>query len=350
MLSLRLITIHLLKARFMKIFLRKYFFPLLFTLSYTTITPSAQSTAQLALHQKRRLTPQSQDKSTDDGTQPRLKKLKDSVKEEPSDLNHETKPIIDFALIAASLGYSKSATSTTIQLPKTKFNCGICDKNFARSDTLRRHEREQHEQSATQLTCSMCNATFSRRESLKSHQRTHTSSFRKKFPCGNCEKSYLNKGDLTRHQRDSCFPTDHNTSPTINLNPDTPFSCSQCNRSYKMQAKLLTHLAVPHTFQCASSNCNIQFVRARELAQHRSIHKRKRTHSNKPPHPQGKSTDDDTQRPRLKRSKRPQKDLVTIVRGTRLMHDHEERFLEEPTLDDEMLTGAYIPFKANTYK
>jgi uncharacterized Zn-finger protein len=50
------------------------------------------------------------------------------------------------------------------------FGCGVCDKKFARKDTLERHVRENHEDPVS-FKCGLCKRKFTRPSTLKLHMR-----------------------------------------------------------------------------------------------------------------------------------------------------------------------------------
>ena len=82
-----------------------------------------------------------------------------------------------------------------------RFKCKHCDKNFADSTGLRRHEEVKHLQSfkANENQCLQCGKTYTSKDILKRHIKSIHGG--KIFKCGQCEKVFSCLNYVNRHQK-----------------------------------------------------------------------------------------------------------------------------------------------------
>jgi len=79
------------------------------------------------------------------------------------------------------------------------FTCKICDKNFSRSDCLRRHKLMFHEV-IKPYSCEVCGKAFAREYILNTHKKNHVTQSQS-HPCSMCGSSFKRKDSLTRHMK-----------------------------------------------------------------------------------------------------------------------------------------------------
>ena len=79
------------------------------------------------------------------------------------------------------------------------FTCKICDKNFSRSDCLRRHKLMFHEV-IKPYSCEVCGKAFAREYILNTHKKNHVTQSQS-HPCSMCGSSFKWKDSLTRHMK-----------------------------------------------------------------------------------------------------------------------------------------------------
>ena len=66
------------------------------------------------------------------------------------------------------------------------FNCSKCDKSFAYSSALKKHEKIHTDEKP--FSCSKCDKAFRDSGNLKTHERIHTDE--KPFSCSKCDKKF----------------------------------------------------------------------------------------------------------------------------------------------------------------
>ena len=87
------------------------------------------------------------------------------------------------------------------------FSCSHCDKQFALSGDLKKHEGTH---SKEQFTCLQCGKKFAIFSDLKQHKRTHAGE--EPYSCSHCDKKFALLANLKQHER-------------IHIG-EKPFSCS----------------------------------------------------------------------------------------------------------------------------
>lgn len=115
--------------------------------------------------------------------------------------------------------------------PDSKTQCNVCQKIFARLDTLEKHYTSKH---LTQRTgpyekkhlCEVCGQGFSRPDKLKIHYRKHTGE--KPYSCVYCSKSFIKRDYLVMHERIH--------------SGEKPYSCDICGKCFNQGAPLRIHL------------------------------------------------------------------------------------------------------------
>lgn len=115
--------------------------------------------------------------------------------------------------------------------PDSKTQCNVCQKIFARLDTLEKHYASKH---LTQRTgpyekkhlCEVCGQGFSRPDKLKIHYRKHTGE--KPYSCVYCSKSFIKRDYLVMHERIH--------------SGEKPYSCDICGKCFNQGAPLRIHL------------------------------------------------------------------------------------------------------------
>lgn len=90
-----------------------------------------------------------------------------------------------------------SSSSSSSQLDG-EFNCGICNKNFAKKCYLTQHNKTAH-CGTKPFKCVKCGKKYETNEALENHLTKHGND--KPFKCtfGQCSKAFIHKTDLKRH-------------------------------------------------------------------------------------------------------------------------------------------------------
>ena len=80
-----------------------------------------------------------------------------------------------------------------------KFNCRVCGKNFARSDSLQKHELIHDSNSIQKFPCGIpdCGKTFKLKQQLQNHGKTHSNVTY--FHCATCSIGFKEKYAYQRH-------------------------------------------------------------------------------------------------------------------------------------------------------
>ncbi|XP_005110287.1 oocyte zinc finger protein XlCOF6 [Aplysia californica] len=87
----------------------------------------------------------------------------------------------------------RSAQETTLEIPKLKFTCSLCEDKFPSVLTLRRHYLEKHED---ELTCKYCGIISNTPVACRKHSKTHGTF------CFVCKELFPSLGILNLHWRD----------------------------------------------------------------------------------------------------------------------------------------------------
>ena len=142
----------------------------------------------------------------------------------------------------------------TTESSAKRFACKICDKRFARKDTLSQHERTHFDEK--QFKCSICGKGFIRKDRMLQHEFIHSG--QKPFECKLCDKKFPTKDRLTRHEQ-------------VHFG-EKPFACSVCDRRFARKDGLLQHELTHSTDTVACKICNKRFNHISKLIKHEIIH------------------------------------------------------------------------------
>ncbi|XP_053312728.1 zinc finger protein 420-like [Spea bombifrons] len=114
------------------------------------------------------------------------------------------------------------------RLPREKlFSCSECEKRFARSSDLLKHQRS-HQAVEKPNLCNECGKVFRRRTALIIHKRIHTGE--RPYKCKQCGKSFVQRQHLTTHVKTHTG--------------ERPYPCNLCGKSYRWRSELLKHQKV----------------------------------------------------------------------------------------------------------
>lgn len=171
-----------------------------------------------------------------------------------------------------------------------RYHCPTCDKSYARTDKLRNHMKQEHNQRLekkppnpnpnqpkTSLhTCNWCGLTFPELTELDTHLLVHDR--QKPFICLKCDKSFLNRGALIAHS------VTHQKK-AARADKDRKFQCRYCKRGYCRLEQLRRHVEAVHPdldiivaldglenerFECPI--CDASYTRIEKLDLHMMTH------------------------------------------------------------------------------
>ncbi|XP_011265007.1 zinc finger protein 835 [Camponotus floridanus] len=138
-----------------------------------------------------------------------------------------------------------------------KYQCVICQKNFAQKNVYQNHLRSHGKEGEDPYRCDKCGKTFAVPARLTRHYRTHTGE--KPYECEYCSKSFSVKENLSVHRR-------------IHTK-ERPYKCNVCGRAFEHSGKLHRHMRIhtgerPH--KC--SVCAKTFIQSGQLVIHMRTH------------------------------------------------------------------------------
>uniref|UniRef100_A0A8C5PG77 Uncharacterized protein n=1 Tax=Leptobrachium leishanense TaxID=445787 RepID=A0A8C5PG77_9ANUR len=114
------------------------------------------------------------------------------------------------------------------RVPREKpFACTECEKRFARSSDLLKHQKS-HQAGEKPNLCNECGKVFRRRTALIIHKRIHTGE--RPYKCKQCGKSFVQRQHLTTHVKTHTG--------------ERPYPCNECGKSYRWRSELLKHQKV----------------------------------------------------------------------------------------------------------
>ena len=135
-----------------------------------------------------------------------------------------------------------------------KYHCNYCGKSYMKNSKLNSHienvhcvYNEKRQQEYIGHVCAFCKNIFEYESGLDKHMKTHIEE--NPFSCGECNKSFKTQKKLEKHFKKqhevdipflshTKFITNENVEKsTQKLNP-----CGECNKSFKTKEKLEKHI------------------------------------------------------------------------------------------------------------
>lgn len=139
------------------------------------------------------------------------------------------------------------------------FVCQTCDRHFASSSALIRHQRLHNAQNPTQHQCDQCPKSFSDFKHWQMHIKTRSCGLQSRT-CEICQKVLVDKTRLTIHMRTH--------------SGQKPFQCTLCDKSFSQKRSLTEHHLVhekTRRFKC--DICDRSFVQKNHFKYHMaSVH------------------------------------------------------------------------------
>lgn len=123
-----------------------------------------------------------------------------------------------------------SAAQRPTSPAKRRHQCESCEKSFASSCGLRRHEKT-HQETRQRFTCSFqgCGKSYVRQDACKAHEETH----RTEFTCSQCNKKLSSSSDLKFHvQRHKAKMKEEKKYKCLN---------PECNKHFYTKKERYTH-------------------------------------------------------------------------------------------------------------
>ena len=115
------------------------------------------------------------------------------------------------------------------------WKCDACGKSFTRQWYVNIHKREVHENTEKQFSCNTCDKQFNCKIDISKHKCSNG----KKNQCEKCLKTFSSRKILEKHERNVHILQRGQVK-------EEKFKCIQCNREYKTNSDLETHLLVNH--------------------------------------------------------------------------------------------------------
>ena len=137
-------------------------------------------------------------------------------------------------------------------IPK-RFSCDTCGRRFAKPYGLRQHVATHSIEAA--FRCDTCGRQYTTDQGLRRHNLHHQP---KTVLCCRCGAMFHERSDLKRHV-------------TSVHTEEKKLSCSTCNRKFKLQEKLTTHMRRhlnPRPHKC--NICRCAYSQKRSLTKHRA--------------------------------------------------------------------------------
>ena len=175
-----------------------------------------------------------------------------------------------------------------------KYSCQTCSQNFSSLEQVFSHDGCSGDDCGELFTCDNCNSEFKTEEEIRDHfivclsmSQDEPQALRKSelfemsddeeaslpgypnqlksetssYECGTCNKFFANATSLKNHLRVH--------------NGDRPFACTQCDKRFTLKSCLKTHLKTIHTdrrFKCPYPECNKSYKSEHYLKTHLLIH------------------------------------------------------------------------------
>lgn len=171
------------------------------------------------------------------------------------------------------------------------FKCKICDRKFKYNSGLKKHVREQHDETAPLYNCKICEFSTKHYPYLQEHfTRKHTDDY--KYKCAFCKKQFKVETDYKIHVADHeiglcvcdvCGLTYPNKSSLYyhrnykHTKKNKSFECEICKKKLHNEKNLKIHLQQhDETYVC--EECGMKFARKYGLTKHRRVHTREKSH------------------------------------------------------------------------
>ena len=180
----------------------------------------------------------------------------------PMEIRHTPNGKIYFCTICNKKFYTERYLRLHAPMHTNQFKCDICDKTFARKESMQKHEcrvlakiiieeeeHEQNEEAKKVYRCSNCNETFEDYDDAEHHLRVH----RKGFQCEHCNSFFVKRVQFNQH-----------ICPKLE---ESRYSCDICAQTFGNEQNLFRHIAM-HTdiFKC--EGCEKCFSRKDSLIRH----------------------------------------------------------------------------------
>lgn len=168
---------------------------------------------------------------------------------------------------------------------KTIVKCTECDKAFSNKKSLLRHKESHNLPESMEFSCDICGDLFAFEWQLKGHLARHKQAKRPRgFPCENCGRSFRSETESSRHickhySCDNCemtFLRERNLKFHKRIHDgQTVYSCDECEGLFGSRKRLTAHKSVTHTdhrnWKCGE--CPKAFKSSSGLKQHILSHR-----------------------------------------------------------------------------
>lgn len=180
------------------------------------------------------------------------------------EIENDDKNQSNFPLEEELKGSEHKQDSIAIRTKRKRHACNQCDKSYAKSSTLKRHQRSVHQ--GHSFICDICEKSFATKDQAKNHKIAVHDALRP-YDCKQCGRAFSDRSNLRRHK--------------MNIHQGIEaYVCDICDKRFSAKYALKCHLRT-HTGEKLYSCdiCKKDFAAKDSLQNHKkAVHHGIRSH------------------------------------------------------------------------